>query len=103
MMTSVYQPSSYGSSKLINGSNGEKFDSKQPEGSSLKCLEDPSFEFDTTPKSSQMKPSYRVLEDPMMTSIYEPSTVATSQPTRYFTFSMFDIDFMKLQESQQIK
>ena len=64
-------------------------------GTTLKCLEDPSFEFEpkqAPPKKpsyrvledptmddmanppAAKKPTYKVLEDPMLTSVYEPST-----------------------------
>lgn len=57
-------------------------------GTSLRCLEDPSFAFDASPKvipppqpvaTAQplpRKPAYRVLEDPMMMSMYDHSTSA---------------------------
>eukprot|EP00094_Tigriopus_californicus_P002505 TCALIF_02422-PA protein Name:"Protein of unknown function" AED:0.12 eAED:0.12 QI:0/0.25/0.22/0.44/1/1/9/565/545 len=57
-------------------------------GTSLRCLEDPSFAFDASPKvipppepvapaqPSPRKPAYRVLEDPMMMSMYDHSTSA---------------------------
>ena len=70
---------------------------KEVPGTSLKCLEDPTFSFDDPhPSSETKKPSYRVLEDPfeadlvkkpknspykvledpgmMTTSIYEPAS-----------------------------
>ena len=77
-------------------------------GTRLKCLEDPSFEFDGAPATAATapapkKPSYRgledpfetdknigpavkktgpykVLEDPMTTSVYEAAPVPSSRP-----------------------
>lgn len=105
MTTSVYLPASNGASKHFNGSNvGQpESEAKQIQGTTLKCLDDPSFEFDSTPKPTQKKPSYRVLEDPyeneksspgkanksggykvledpMMASVYEPSSSTIPGP-----------------------
>ena len=58
MTTSMYQPN--GSAQHVNGD-----EAKQVPGTRLKCLEDPSFEFESAPATSPpKKPSYRVLEDP---------------------------------------
>ncbi len=69
----------------------------------MKCLEDPSFEFHSAPKPTQKKPSsrvlkdpyenekklseksnkpsgYKVLEVPMMTSVYDPSPPSLPGP-----------------------
>ena len=64
MTTSVYHPNGNGSAPHVNGSSDE---AKKVPGTKLKCLEDPSFEFETPPapiKETPKKPSYRVLEDP---------------------------------------
>lgn len=116
MTSSVYQQSSNGAPKHINGSNTTgnlDCKAKQIEGTTLKCLEDPSFEFDSIPKPAPRKPSYRVLEDPyevekrtseqinkvstykvledpMMASVYESNSSGLSgsmQSSRYFESS----------------
>ena len=63
MTSSMYQANGNGSAH-VNGSSDE---AKQVPGTKLKCLEDPSFEFETAPtavKETPKKPSYRALEDP---------------------------------------
>ena len=104
MTTSMYQKN--GEESHLNGaasSAATATANPDPASSSLKCLEEPSFEFEaskeTVAKKSEVKkpsyrvledpyevtasagppkpkasPNYRVLEDPMTTAMYDPST-----------------------------
>lgn len=88
MMTSIYQPSA----SAENNGNGH-MNGAEAAASTLKCLEEPSFEFEASKEVNDVKkpsyrvledpfevvnkpkaPSYRVLEDPMTTAMYDPTT-----------------------------
>ena len=82
MTTSMYQKN--GEESHLNGAASSAAATAtanpDPASSSLKCLEEPSFEFEASKetvakKSEVKKPSYRVLEDP-----YEVTASAPSKP-----------------------
>ena len=87
MTTSVYQPNGNGSSHHINGSGEEPKPVSGTRG--LKCLEDPSFEFEAAPAPKEIssppkKPSYRVLEDPFEAEkSYSPPVKAAKAASPY--------------------